>query len=492
MRTGRRQPTPHEELAADSGLGVIALAFCLSAAPLALPAVGLGRLTGVAYLVVASVVAWWLSRVAPPAAIVHMIAVWATAPLFRRLGDWASGTFTEQGLALYAPPVVTGVVLIGVGVRRLASRERDGVWLVGFAAALGLVVGSVSVSPAPAVFGAAEWLAPVAAACAILVVLRTHPGARDFVVGGLAVLTALIAGYGLYQYFTLPPWDAFWLRNAPINSQGIAEVGEFRIFSTSNSTGVFAIFLAFLLLILVWNYRAAYAVPLTIGTVAVALTLVRASWAVLAIGLLVAVIGGRQRRGSVLLVVLLATGGVAVLPFLAGELGDAADQALSARLGTLTSLTEDESFQDRSSFADQALGLVLGQPLGHGFGSSGAAARSAQSDVGISNFDSGLINLPYTLGWLGMAAYVVGMHLLLGQGRFAAMRWLPVIVGLLFVNILVAGGGVAVVAYMLLSTRVAAASPGRGERNNTEAMGTDRVLTPHEGRRPSRRHLSFR
>lgn len=459
-RTARRRPDGLRSVK-------VAIAFALPFSAGVLPFIGLGALTAYPFVAFSMASAWWLARVAKPTAVVFLVTVWMVAPLFRRLSDWALGSFTEQSLALYAPPLATAVALLSLLslMRRLRSRERDGLWLLALAMGLGLAVGVFSSGLRPAVFGAAEWLAPIGVGVLAVIALREGQGAVRTVLDGLAVLTGTVAAYGLYQYWALPEWDEFWLVNVALNSQGSAEVGEFRIFATSNSTGVLAAALALLMLVLLWHYRFAYALPLTLSAFAVALTLVRASWLMLAVGILVLVLtSSRQRLASLLATLGVVAVALSFLPSLSADLGVVVDEQLSTRLASLTDLSADTSFQARDQFLDEALNAVATHPLGHGFGSSGGAARNAQGAGGVGSFDNGWLNIPYTLGWVGALAYLAGLSALFGVRdgpRLTAM--LPIAVGLAGSNISVATSGVAVVLYGVLAGRLLEDHPAHGD-----------------------------
>jgi hypothetical protein len=175
----------------------------------------------------------------------------------------------------------------------------------------------------------------------------------------------------------------------------------------------------------------------------------------LAVGVLVLVVAsGRQRLFS-----LLATLGVVVialtfLPSFSGSLGAVVDERLSTRLESLTQLSGDASYQDRNDFLRKTLGTVESNPLGRGLGSTGAAARSAQGSAGISDFDNGWLNIPYTLGWVGAIAYLSGFYMFVGlRDGVRLLAMLPIAVGLFSSNILISTSGVAVIAYGLLVSR---------------------------------------
>ncbi|MEM5591073.1 hypothetical protein AAHH67_03935 [Niallia circulans] len=67
---------------------------------------------------------------------------------------------------------------------------------------------------------------------------------RDIWISSLSTIAVFLSIYGWIQYFYLPEWDKLWMENVEMNSIGIAEPMNFRIFSTVNSPGPFALFLS--------------------------------------------------------------------------------------------------------------------------------------------------------------------------------------------------------------------------------------------------------
>ncbi len=59
----------------------------------------------------------------------------------------------------------------------------------------------------------------------------------------------LMGMYGVYQFFFLAPWNAFWMENSSLTSIGVPERMGMRVFSTMNTPQPFSDYLAFGLLL---------------------------------------------------------------------------------------------------------------------------------------------------------------------------------------------------------------------------------------------------
>jgi hypothetical protein len=136
------------------------------------------------------------------------------------------------------------------------------------------------------------------------------------------------------------------------------------------------------------------------------LSLVRSAWGAWVIGLFfLAAHGGRSRPRFL---AALAVTGLVVWPLLSfGPIADTID----ARLQTIGTLQQDTSFVARlrfySAFAPQAFSNLLGA----GLGSTGVATKlSTGGELGqFGNFDSGIMAIPYVLGWPGGLLYAGGL-----------------------------------------------------------------------------------
>jgi hypothetical protein len=79
----------------------------------------------------------------------------------------------------------------------------------------------------------------------------------------------------------------------------------------------------------------------------------------------------------------------------------------SSRVSTLQNIESDASFRARISFYRDFIDNSLSTPLGTGLGSTGTAAILATGSAAV--FDSGLMNVPYVLGWPGTFFFGMGL-----------------------------------------------------------------------------------
>jgi hypothetical protein len=105
-----------------------------------------------------------------------------------------------------------------------------------------------------------------------------------------------------------------------------------------------------------------------------------------------------------------------VLPLL--SVGPVADR-INERLETITELRQDKSFRARVEFYEEFVPVALSNPVGAGFGSTGGGTKLSADgkEVGelgeIGSVDSGILELPYILGWPGALLYLSGLAWLL-------------------------------------------------------------------------------
>jgi hypothetical protein len=136
------------------------------------------------------------------------------------------------------------------------------------------------------------------------------------------------------------------------------------------------------------------------GFTAFALSMVRSAWGglVVAIGVVVLCSPIKHKARYV------AMGAVLValaLPLL--TVGPIAE-VVQARLDTVSAIDRDSSYMDRMSFYADFLGTAFGTPLGAGLGVTGLASRLGSSDGSLGEFgvfDSGVMDVFFTFGWLG-------------------------------------------------------------------------------------------
>jgi hypothetical protein len=339
--------------------------------------------------------AWWL---------------WFLTPEVRRLVDYQAG-WNPQNPIMLAPYLVAALTLFTL-LRHLPKLQFSRLFpfgLIFLGLFYGYCVGIYRGGWQATTYDLINWLIPVTLAFHLVVHWRDYPRYRK-VVQRTFVWGVLVMGlYGLLQFFNPPIWDQYWMNSAPITSIGSPEPFEVRVFSTSNSPGPFAVVMLAGLLSLMGGGSMLRWPAAGVGFASFLLSLVRSAWGAWVLGLIFIV----AQRGRLRQLATLVAMGAIVLPLL--TVGPVAE-TVNARLQSVSDLEQDNSFKDRVAFYSEFLPQALLNPVGEGLGSTGLATKLSTSggELGeFGNFDSGLMNIPFVLGWLGSLLYVSGLIWLL-------------------------------------------------------------------------------
>jgi hypothetical protein len=365
------------------------------------------------------------------AGILAVLALWALVPEVRRLFDWRAGF---AGVSLISIVPLAALVLPLAALLyggRLARVERPlvvlaWIWFGGFTSAL--AIGAISGNGvAAALYTYAEFVLPAAFGLWVASLDVERAALFERVATFLLWLATPLALYAMLQLAYPPAWDVAWMRAAHIVSIGVPLPFQFRPFSTLNGPGTFADFLVAALLLNLPRLRkpnTLLVVQLTLCAGALALTMVRADWLALALGVAAYLILSphRLRNLSVFVVVVGAFWALsAALPALLGS--SEFDGGLGARLATLTNLQGDASFNERVQYYGEPLAAAAETPQGAGLGVLGTAAKlGARGST--KDFDNGYIARFTEMGWFGTACYLAATLGALGftlarRGTFA-------------------------------------------------------------------------
>jgi O-antigen ligase len=382
---------------ADSGLvsgyGLILGLVGLSAA---LFLVHAGRILNFGFPALATAVAGalFVTRRSLYAAFVWWI--WLFTPLVRRLVDYQS-SYHNISPVMVTPLLVTGFALVAIMLRPwfVLQRRMAPFLLVLLALVLALVVGVVTNGPLPAVYDFANWLLPLAFAVFLMMYPDEFKEMKAELLFAIILGLVLIAGYGLYQFYHIPPWDAFWISASQFTTAGLAQDEEVRLFGTLNSPGPYAIALMASLVFVVVAKGPVRLVGGALGFPAFLLSLVRSAWGGWALAALFIVwrVGGRTRLRILVAGFVIA---VAAVPLVtAGPVAN----AISARFATLNNVQQDSSFRARQSLYESTTITAFDQPIGTGLGQFGLASKLTTGQTAV--FDSGLLQIPFEFGWVG-------------------------------------------------------------------------------------------
>ncbi len=414
-----------------------------------------GTVLTLAFPVLAILTGLWLYFKSPARYVGFMWWLWFLSPEVRRLADWSKGAFTPTSLIQIAPLAVT--MISGLSLLRyypvLAQRRGLPVLLILFGLAYALLVGVVASGPLAATYDLANWLYPILIGFHIMANTRDYPAYRDTIVNTFIWGMLVMGAYGVVQFFIMPPWDALWMIGSQMNSQGDPAPFAVRVFSTMNSSGPFALaMMGAMVFVLAAQHRVRW-IAGAFGFVSFALSLVRSTWGGWVIALLIQLVksDNRVRIRIIASGVLLA--GLCV-PLLA--VGPVADR-MQTRLQTLVNLNDDQSYEARNQFYASFAQTAFTDVSGEGMGATGTSTKLSNDGGQLGqygNFDSGVMNIPFVLGWPGTLLYISGIGWLVVRAVLASFKMrddkfvsasvslaLAIIAMLVFTNSLVGTGG---------------------------------------------------
>ncbi len=429
-----------------------------------------------AFPLLSIVVGAWLYFKSPARYIGFMWWMWFLSPEVRRLADWIQGAFTPTSLIQITPLAVTMIASVGLvrHYRMLAQRRGLPVLLILFGLAYGLLVGIVSSGLLAAIYDLANWLYPVLIGLHIMLHARDYPAYRSVILSTFIWGMLVMGAYGIVQFFVMPPWDALWMIGSKMNSQGAPVPYGVRVFSTMNSSGPFAFaMMGALLFVFAATERVRWLAGL-VGFAAFCLSLVRSTWGGWIIALCIQLLRSNNRMRLRMLVSALVLIGLCVPLLIAGPVAD----RLGQRLQSIVNLQDDHSYDDRNKFYASFAQTAFTDIAGQGLGATGVSTKLS-NDRGrlgkYGNFDSGVMNVPFVLGWPGALLYLSGVLWLFGRALLAALRLrkdkfvtacvslsLSVFAMLIFTNSLIGTGGLLL--FTSLCSITAAAHWGKMQR----------------------------
>lgn len=364
----------------------------------------------------------------------------------RRFTDFQLG-WNPTNFAIVAPYLTSIWCCITLLKPRQAFMRDFG--LIAAALLWALAIGVLHNGISAAGFAMLEWGTGPLIAAYLLATCTEAESIKSWLIWVSAAGVIVMSLYGIAQYVAPARWDLNWIVWSGMEPVIGLSPGGLRVFSTMNSPWPFAMTLMALLLFLVGSrgWFAARSVAVVSGLIALIASQTRAAWGGLVIGWLVLAICAGRNRGRFLVTgaLLGLISGLAVIAMPQGR-------ALTDRLETLGSLRSDDSFSVRARFYQSFAIEALGQPIGAGLGRTGVATRLS-NDSSMLHFDSGLMNVPYVLGWVGTLLYVSGLVPILVavvQGRrtlspagvAAAAACVGLLSQMLFLNSLIAASGV--------------------------------------------------
>ena len=353
----------------------------------------------IAILIVAA--ALWLVFFRPAWLLDYAIAVLAFNRGLRRIVDYYfNGAFNPLSPISLTPLLVAGLLAIPAltHLRRLKGEARSPFVMLALAIGLGFAVGIV-LNRFQAVYSLAEWIAALAAmAFAATFPANSQTADRWIKSAGWAALG--VAGYGWWQYFTIPPWDAMWLvQSGMVGYMGLPEPTQMTVFSTLNERGPCGTFMAWAVIPMILNSRWRNAggwISVGILLATIFLTGTRSNFVIIAVVSIVypALSGGRGLLG------LVVTSAIVVLGLSYGIEKIPGSDRFAERFRADSFYGEDSSLTGRLEIYQRGLPWVAATPLGLGLGSSGMAGR-VESHETSGMGDCGYVQIFSQFGWLG-------------------------------------------------------------------------------------------
>lgn len=321
----------------------------------------------------------------------------------RRFVDYENGYFNSFSLISLTPIIVGGFAVVVVLMRlnrgggQFGGRTRKVLTLYGGAVAFAFLIGFIN-AKFGAVYALGDYIAPIG-----LIGYGSQWSSKPKIISRwchtFAASVLVVAVYGLWQFYTIPPWDAFWLIEAKMDGyMGIPEPTKMTLFSTMAERGPAAMYLCSGLMLLTLR-------PGTLGLlrwptaviVLYAMLLTYSRTTVIFSGLAVLLYPLLNRGTGWLPVAALTIAMTVAGPSLLGQLPGQA----SARVGTIGVIQDDGSFQGRLMLFGIAMRNSMTQPLGLGIGAGGLASRVQQANVSAVADSTGYADTLATYGWIG-------------------------------------------------------------------------------------------
>jgi len=382
-----------------------------------------GTVLTLAFTVLSVATGMWLYFVSPARYVGFMWWMWFLSPEVRRLADFGKGSFTPTSIIQVAPLAVT--MLSGLSLLRyypvLAQRRGLPLLLAMAGLAYAFVIGVVANGPLAAAYDLANWVYPLLIGFHIMVHARDYPQYRKTIVNSFIYGMLVMGAYGVVQFFLMPQWDAMWMIGSNMNSQGDPVPLGVRVFSTMNSSGPFAFaMMGAMVLVMAAEHRVRW-IAAAFGFLAFALSLVRSTWGGWAIAMVIQLVKSSNRVRARIVISALVLAGLCV-PLLA--VGPVADR-MQQRLDTLVNLKDDQSYEARNQFYAEFAKTAFTDVTGEGLGATGASTKlsSGNGQLGkYGSFDSGVMNIPFVLGWPGTLLYMSGALWLIARAVRVSFR----------------------------------------------------------------------
>ena len=336
--------------------------------------------------------------------------IWFLSPLLTRLVDYRVGWDPTRQM-LIAPYLVVFVTIANF-LKYLPSIIPQGglPFLLGFVGVFyAFLIGLIYNQPIPVIRGFLDWVSPIIFAFHLFINWRDYPSYRQNIQRVFLWSVLVIGAYGIYQFVVAPEWDRYWLIQSKLfTSSGNPVPFGMRVWSTLHSVGPFGAVMQAGLLLLFTSSGPLIFPASAVGYLSFLLAQARTNWGGWLLGIIM-IMGSVKAKIQMRLITIILVMAMCVVPLLTIE---PIAKVVNARLETFTNLQQDGSFKDRSGSYDRNLGLALTNSFGNGLGNIWKVnEKTGQIEVVV--IDSGILDIFFTLGWLGAIPYMGALILMI-------------------------------------------------------------------------------
>lgn len=336
--------------------------------------------------------------------------IWFLTPLAARLVDYRIGWDPTRQMLIAPYLVVCVTMLTFLRHSPRASTQGAMPFILAFIGVFySFLIGLVHNSPLPVARGLLDWLSPILFAFHLFINWRDYPSYRQNIQRIFIWAVLLLGIYAIYQFVVAPEWDRYWLIESKMyTSSGSPEPFGMRVWSTLHSPGPFASIMQTGLLLLFTSSGSLILPASAVGYLSFLLTQVRSSWLGWLLGI-VMIFGSVKAHIQMRLMAMILIIIICVIPLTNIE---PISDVVTNRLETFSQLEKDTSFNERSESYERNLNLALSNVLGNGLGNIWTQnEKTGQLEVFV--LDSGILDMFFTLGWVGAIPYLAGFLLII-------------------------------------------------------------------------------
>jgi len=400
--------------------------------------------------------------------------IWFLTPLITRLVDYRVGWDPTRQM-LIAPYLVVFLTIFTF-LKHLPSSLRQGglpFLLSVIGVSYGCLIGLIYNQPLPVVRSFLDWLSPIIFAFHLFSNWRDYPTYRQHLQRTFIWCVIILGSYGVYQFVVAPEWDRYWL----IQSKMFTSAGDpipfgMRIWSTLHSSGPFGTVMQTGLLLLFTTTGPLIFPASAVGYLSFLLSQVRTSWGGWLLGIIM-IFGSVKPQIQMRLMTIILVMTICVIPLVTIE---PLSKVITTRMESFSNLEKDGSFRDRSATYDRSLNLALSNVIGNGFGNTWKVnEKTGQIEVVV--IDSGILDMFFTLGWIGAIPYISGLVLMLitvgnyTEGRFDSFLSAARAIGISSCAQLIIYSGMLSISGMIMWGFLAMAMAGHKYYSRSQKLG---------------------